>query len=50
MAKYVVIGTYTEDAVEKREPYRPHPASRRYEPGTLSTHASMALMEQPCFR
>ncbi|MEE8219536.1 MAG: YciI family protein [bacterium] len=28
MAKYVVIGTYTEDAVEKREPYRAEHISR----------------------
>lgn len=28
MAKYVVIGTYTADAVEKREPYRAEHLSR----------------------
>ncbi len=28
MAKYVVIGTYTEDAVGKREPYRAEHLSR----------------------
>jgi uncharacterized protein YciI len=28
MAKYVVIGTYAEDAVEKREPFRDEHLSR----------------------